>query len=90
MSDYILDFEVINRLTTHPSDDPEGGYGGKYMFSISKKIIREYIDIFLSNGKDKSVLKYVTDTLEYNGIIVHKSKLRDKKINKILNEDNAN
>jgi hypothetical protein len=94
-SDYIIDFERVNDLTTSIYDDPNDKSNpmseGKFAFSISRKVIREYLDNFNSYNpinthsdliKDK--IKHVIETLEYNGILLHKSTIRDKKIDKIL------
>ena len=92
--DYIIDFERVNQLTTTIYDDPDDKsslIGGKFAYSVSRKSIREYLDIFTSwnpsvSNSDtiKDKLKHVIDTLEYNGILVHKSTIRDNKINEIL------
>jgi hypothetical protein len=94
-SDYIIDFERVNELTTSIYDDPNDKSNpmldGKFAFSISRKVIREYLDNFnsynpISTHSDliKDKVKHVIETLEYNGILLHKSTIRDKKIDKIL------
>ena len=92
-NDYIIDFDRVNQLTTSIYDDPNDKsnpfVAGKFAFSVSRKVIREYIDIFQSfSGSVRSTaidkIEHIVNTLEYNGILIHKSTLRDKKINNIL------
>ena len=93
--DYIIDFERVNQLTTSVYDDPDDKLSpisdGKFAYSVSRRSIREYLDIFTSwnpsvSNSDmiKDKVKHVIDTLEYNGILIHKSTIRDNKINEIL------
>ena len=99
-SDYIIDFERVNQLTTTIYDDPNDQsnpmVNGKFAYSVSRKIIKDYLDAF--NGwnsnpnhsemiKDKE--KHIIETLEYNGILISRSTIRDKKINIILDENNV-
>ena len=93
-NDYIIDFDRVNQLTTSIYDDLNDKSnpfvaGGKFAFSVSRKVIKEYIDMFQSfSGSTRSTtidkIEHIVNTLEYNGILIHKSTIRDKKINNIL------
>jgi len=81
-SDYIIDFERINQLTSF--DDPNHI---TQPHSISKNIIKQYMEIFLNkdpNRIDKKTLNEVIETLEYNKIIISKSTIRNNNIDKLL------
>ena len=89
--DYIIDFERVNQLTSSIYDDPNDKSNpfteGKFAFSVSRKLIKEYLDRFSSmterNAPDDK-MQHIINTLEYNKIIVHKSTIRDQKIDEIL------
>lgn len=89
--DYIIDFERVNKLTSSIYDDPNDKSNpfteGKFAFSVSRKLIKEYLDRFSSmterNAPDDK-MQHIINTLEYNKIIVHKSTIRDQKIDEIL------
>ena len=89
-NDYVIDFDRVNQLTTSIYDDPNDKSNpfvvGKFAFSVSRKVIKEYIDIFHQQSRNSSndKIEHIVNTLEYNGILIHKSTLRDKKINDIL------
>lgn len=94
MTELIIDFERINKLTSTENDKPTEGYSGLYNFSISRKIIKEYVELFcqyygyekrgdLRTVTDKE-LNHVVETLKYNGILIDKPTIRDRKINDIL------
>ena len=89
-SDYIIDFERINELTTHPGDNRDkDSFMPTSVYSISKQIIKDYIRIwseqeFRSSNTTDIKLQEVIDTLVYNKILIAKSTIRDKKINQIL------
>ena len=95
LKDYIIDFERVNELTSTKFDDPDDKSNpfseGKYMFSVSRKIIKGYLDTIFSNGgisgthSDK--LEHIINTLEYNGILISKSEIRDRKISKVLESE---
>ena len=87
MNKYIIDFERINELTSHNNDNPQDGYSGTFCYSISKKILKKYMDIFMGETKvNEDAFEHIIDTLLYNGILVHKSTIRDNKISEILDE----
>jgi hypothetical protein len=89
-SDYIIDFERINQLTSTIHDDTSGKNhsGIPYsVHSISKNIIKQYLDIYMnkdSRHSDKSKLIEAIETLEYNKILISKSTIRDNTINQLL------
>ena len=90
-NDYIIDFDRVNQLTTSIYDDPNDQSSpfvvGKFAFSVSRKIIKDYIEVFQSvseRNKASDKIEHIVNTLEYNGILIHKSTIRDKKINQIL------
>jgi hypothetical protein len=90
-NDYIIDFDRVNQLTTSIYDDPNDQSSpfvvGKFAFSVSRKIIKDYIEVFQSvseRNKTSDKIEHIVNTLEYNGILIHKSTIRDKKINEIL------
>lgn len=91
--DYIIDFKKVNELTTSIYDDPDDDTNafqkGKFAFSVSRKLIREYIEVFSSMSERNTTtdkMEHIINTLEYNGILIHKSTIRDSKINTILND----
>ena len=90
-SDYIIDFERVNKLTTSIYDDPNDKSNpfsdGKFAFSVSRKIIREYLENFNSMSErntNEDKMNHIINTLEYNGILIHKSTIRDQKIEELL------
>lgn len=89
--DYIIDFERVNQLTSSIYDDPNDKSNpfteGKFAFSVSRKLIKEYLDRFSSMNERNTPddkMQHIINTLEYNKIIVHKSTIRDQKIDEIL------
>jgi len=89
IEDYIIDFERVNQLTTTIYDDPNDKSSpfsdGKYAFSVSRKLIKEYLDRFRSDWSNIEI-EHIINTLVYNGILIDKSTIRDNKIKKILDE----
>lgn len=90
-SDYIIDFERVNQLTASIYDDPNDKSSpmsdGKFAFSVSRKLIREYLDIFYSMSERNTTedkMNHIINTLEYNRILIHKSTIRDQKIDEVL------
>jgi hypothetical protein len=90
-SDYIIDFDRVNQLTTSIYDDPNDKSNpfsdGKFAFSVSRKIIREYLENFNSMSErntNEDKMNHIINTLEYNGILIHKSTIRDQKIEELL------
>ena len=94
LKDYIIDFERVNELTSTKFDDPDDKSNpfsdGKYIFSVSRKIIKGYLDtIFQRNkgGVESDKLEHIINTLEYNGILISKAEIRDCKISKVLENE---
>lgn len=93
--DYIIDFKKVNELTTSIYDDPDDDTSpfqkGKFAFSVSRRLIKEYIEVFSSMSERNTTtdkMEHIINTLEYNGILIHKSTIRDNKINRILDGEN--
>lgn len=85
---YIIDFDRINELCApHPADE-KSTYGLTSVYSISKMFIKKYLTIFEHrNSKRKEFTDdeiQEADTLIYNRILLTRSELRDKKIDKVL------
>ena len=45
--DFVIDFVRLNELTSHPNDNPNqtGPFASGYCFSITRKVIKHYMDI---------------------------------------------
>lgn len=100
--DYIIDFERVNQLTAHPNDDPSksGGFAAPFTYSISRKILKEYLEIYIGYNPSESykignrtrtvpIEQYnnIIETLKHNKILISSADIRDKKINSILDEE---
>lgn len=94
MGDFIIDFNRLNELTAHDNDSITNSdvYSPVFIYSLSRKVIKEYLEIFTSyNGiTDRRLTttdEYIKacDVLYYNKIIVNKADIRDGKINEVLN-----
>lgn len=94
--DYIIDFDRVNELSSTKDDKPEEGFMGVYHFNLSRKIVKEYLEIFSDfyiKGKligfTTEKLEHVIKTLTYNKILVDRSTtaLRDAKLDDLLKED---
>jgi hypothetical protein len=62
-------------------------FEGKFAFSVSRKLIREYLDVFNSMSERNTTedkMNHIINTLEYNKILIHKSTIRDQKIDEVL------
>lgn len=91
MPNYIIDFNRVNQLSMHPKDTESSGPMGGILspHGISRKIIKEYLDIYVTNtlatSRGRTVsdekIQIVVDTLLYNGILIDP---RDHKLNQIL------
>jgi hypothetical protein len=95
LEDFIIDFDRVNELSSTKDDNPNEGYVGTYHFAISRKIVRQYLDILIGEigdgqmykSKHEEILPHVINTLVYNRILIHKATLRDNKIDKILEDE---
>ena len=91
ISDYIIDFERINQLTSSQYDDPSGknNYANQpySIHSISKNIIKQYLEIYLnreSKRADNSKLIEAIETLQFNKILISKADIRDYKLQTLI------
>ena len=91
---YIIDFDRVNQLSSHDNDNPTTGMQGTFVHNISRKIIREYLDIYTDSVTHQGKISYkytqetlneVIETLRYNKILIDKSDIRDQKIEQVLN-----
>ena len=86
-SEYVIDFERLNELTTHPNDDPKGttGFASGYCYTTTRKIIKDLVEIYTQFSKSNRITQeeydMAVETLFYNGILVN---VRDKKIEEVL------
>lgn len=94
MEKYYIDFDRVNELTSTIYDDPQYDDGaftkGKFAYSISRKIILNYLNIFTerrSKRLDSELVQEAIDQLQFNKILISESTLRDNKINIIINEN---
>lgn len=93
-NDYIIDFERINKLTSHPNDNPNAGgaFAATFVYGITRKILKDYLEIFVTYNKVSRVPSKVSDdeylkaceVLHFNKILVSKADIRDNKINNVL------
>ena len=92
ISDYIIDFERINELTSHPQDETEDnkkGYLPVTIYAISRKIIKDMLETYMKKNRSPNTLEEyleAVETLVYNRILITKSEMRDRQINKILSK----
>lgn len=90
MSEYVIDFLKVNELTVHPNDNPNttGYIPGTFCYNISRKMIREYLDIYREYpGTNKiSEKKYLdaVSQLVFNKILISKSDIRERRIDEII------
>lgn len=101
-NNYIIDFERLNQLTTHNNDSPNNStLGPSYMYGITRKILKEYMDIYVGYDPSKtykagnrvttvSLEQYlnIVETLKHNRILITPADIRDKKINQVLDIPN--
>ena len=89
-SDYIIDFKRLNELTSHENDNPssnQGGFGAMYIHTTTRKLIKEYMEIYqgrYSRSSDGKKVDEVIETLHFNRILISKSDIRDGKVKEIL------
>ncbi len=88
---YIIDFDRVNQLTSTMHDDPKGGYGGSFAHSVSRKIIKDYLEYYTNNKDSKRVdgtkMDEIIQTLTYNKILISPADIRNEKINNILDAE---
>lgn len=89
---YIIDFERVNQLTSHPNDNPNstGAYTtGTFCYSISRKYIKDLIEFYLNKEDVRHLTPNITweevvDILVFNKVLISKSDIRDRKINELI------
>lgn len=92
MSDYYIDFERINQLTSSPYDgsDESGWTGNKFAYSVSRKIIQQYLEIYTqrdSRMNNPEKVKEAIKQLKFNKILLDESDIRDNKLSKLLDDE---
>lgn len=89
-SNYILDLERLNELSTHPNDGKkETPFESSVIYSLSrgflkmalKKYEAQFSKHYMSCEEDEKIFK----TLHYNKVILAPCEIRDEKITEILN-----
>lgn len=98
VSDYIVDYERVNELTSHANDDPTSGIGGSYVMgarSTVKKYIKTFEEIVIKNTiKENEIeikspaIKHMINTLIYNKILIHvNSAKRENILEQLLGDE---
>lgn len=86
---YIIDLERVNELTApHPGDN-SGEYQPTAVFSVSKTLIKKWIEIWenrTSRTESDDRVKSAFDSLRYNKILLTEADLRDRKLDTLLND----
>jgi hypothetical protein len=68
INDFIIDFDRVKELSSTKNDSNEG-YNGTYHFAISRKLIKEYLDILFGDSKyrkNDDMMEHIINTLIYN------------------------
>lgn len=91
-SDYIIDFDRVNELTTivyservkQSSAFSDGNIG----YTLSRKIISDFLNKFTQSKSSTTdeEMNFIIETLVYNKILITKADIRDTKIDKVLYE----
>ena len=91
-SDYIIDFDRVNELTTivyservkQSSAFSDGNIG----YTLSRKMISDFLNKFTQSKSSTTdeEMNFIIETLVYNKILITKADIRDTKINKVLDE----
>lgn len=81
---YIIDFERINQLTSHANDMPSAGYTPTYSYSHTRKLLKEYLELYSSIKITDERYQHIVDTLVYNKILLRREDIRDGKINELI------
>lgn len=88
--DYVIDFARINELTVHPNDNPNstGFSPGTFCYHINRKLIREYLDIYIqypnTNKITEQAYRDAVKNLNFNKILLSKNDIREKRIDEII------
>jgi hypothetical protein len=86
-SNYIIDFERVNELTSSIHDKQNDGSfaGSTFVYSVSRSVIKEFLDLYIrSTSSNSEKQKTIINTLVYNKILISKADIRDSKIEQIL------
>jgi hypothetical protein len=87
---YIIDLERINELSApHPGDNPDA-YVPTSVHSISKMLIKKWIEIWESRSprlETDDRIKSAFENLRYNKILLTEADLRDRKLDTLLDEN---
>jgi len=89
INDFIIDFDRVNELSSTKSDSDEG-YNGTYHFAVSRKLIKEYLDVLFGDSKlrkNDDMVEHIINTLIYNRILVHAATIRKDRIEEILEDE---
>jgi hypothetical protein len=81
VTDYIIDYERINELTSHKNDDPKGGIAGAYVMG-ARSTVKKYLKTFeeqmvRGSNREKEIeikspaMKHMINTLIYNRVLIH-------------------
>ena len=87
---YILDLERINQLTApHPGDN--NGYQPTAVFSVSKMLIKKWIEIWENRSSRHSLenddkVKSAFENLRFNKILLTEADIRDRKLDNLLSD----
>jgi hypothetical protein len=86
---YVIDLERVNELTApHPGDN-SNSYQPTAVFSVSKMLIKKWIEIWESrtdrNQSDDRV-QSAFESLRYNKILLTEADLRDRKLDNLIDE----
>lgn len=91
-SDYIIDFDRVNELTTIVYSErvkqSNAFSDGSIGYTLSRKIISDFLNKFTqykSSTTDEE-MNFIIETLVYNKILITKADIRDTKIDKVLYE----
>ena len=80
---------AVNELTApHPGDN-NNGYQPTAVFSVSKMLIKKWIEIWesrTSRTESDDRVKSAFENLRYNKILLTEADLRDRKLDKLLDE----
>ena len=86
---YIIDLERVNELTApHPGDN-SNAYQPTAVFSVSKSLIKKWIEICEnrnSRTETDDKVKSAFENLRFNKILLTEADLRDRKLDNLLSD----
>jgi hypothetical protein len=99
---YIIDFERINYLTSHPSYKPDEGYLPFHVYNTTRTLIKQYMETYQNYNNDSTTMSRFRSTshrsitieqyneaveiLRFNKILLDKSDIREQKLNEVLDD----